>query len=174
MELMEILQARRSVRHYTDDPVEMSDLMKILQAGLLSASSRGRKPWEFIVVKDKENLKRMSRCRINSAEMLAEAQYAIVVIADPDMTDVWVEDCSIAMSNMHLMATSLGIGSCWVQARLRMDTSGRSTENFVRNIVAFPKAFRLEAILALGIPAEKLAPYDLGSLPMGKIHWNKF
>lgn len=174
MDFMEILQARRSVRHYTSEHIEMEDLMKILQAGLLSASSRGRKPWEFIVVKDKNDLKRLAKCRINSAEMLGEAEYAVIVIADPEMTDVWVEDCSIAMSNMHLMASSLGIGSCWIQARLRMDTSGRSTENFVRNIVSFPKDFRLEAILALGMPDEKLKPYDLESLPMEKIHWNKY
>lgn len=34
-------------------------------------------------------------------------------------TDVWTEDCSIAMSNMHLVADSLGLGSCWIQERCR-------------------------------------------------------
>ena len=46
--------------------------------------------------------------------MLAGASVAIVVIADPEKTDVWTEDCSIVMSNMHNMAHDLGLGSCWI------------------------------------------------------------
>ena len=47
--------------------------------------------------------------------MLAGADSAVVVIADPEKTDVWTEDCSIAMAYMHLAADSLGLGSCWIQ-----------------------------------------------------------
>ena len=56
----------------------------------------------------------LSECRIGSAKMLQHADCAIVVFADAEKSDVWVEDCSIAMANMHLMADALGLGSCWI------------------------------------------------------------
>ena len=114
MSLLEMLQQRHSIRKYTDEDITDRDLQTILQAGLLSASGRAARPWEFIVVRDKEMLQKMSESRVGAAKMLAHANAAIVVIADVSKTDVWVEDCSIAMSNMHLAASVLGIGSCWI------------------------------------------------------------
>ena len=64
----------------------------------------------LIVVRNKETLQKMSGSRVGAAKMLENANAAIVVIADESKTDVWVEDCSIAMSNMHLAASTLGIG----------------------------------------------------------------
>lgn len=174
MELIQIMQNRRSVREYTGEAIEKKKLDQILQAGLLSASSRGRRPWEFIVVKDKKSLKRMSQCRIGAAKMLEGADCAIVVVADAELSDVWAEDCAIAMSNMHLMADSLGVGSCWIQGRLRMDASGRSTETFLRNILAFPKEYKLEAILALGMPVDHPEPYEISTLPWEKVHVEQY
>ena len=112
MELLNLLQHRRSVRSYTGEPVPEEALKQILQAGLISASSRSLCPWEFIVVRDKETLAHLSRCRTAGAGMLAKANCAIVVVADEAKCDVWIEDCSIAMANMHLMADALGLGSC--------------------------------------------------------------
>ena len=86
------------------------DLEKVLQAGLLSPSGRSLRPWEFILVRDKETLRAMSECRAGAAKMLEGADAAIVVIADAEKQDVWTEDCSIAMSYMHLTASALGLG----------------------------------------------------------------
>lgn len=174
MDLMQLMQNRRSVREYTGDKIESGSLKKILQAGLLAPSGRGSRPWEFIVVRDKKILQRMSQCRIGAAEMLAEADCAIVVLGDGDVTDIWVEDCAIAMTNMHLMADSLGVGSCWVQGRLRTDASGRSTESYLRNLLDFPKRYRLEAVLALGMPYNHPEAYELDELPWEKVHYEKF
>ena len=174
MELINIMKKRRSIRKYSRETIENSKLEKILQAGLLSASGKGKRPWEFIVVKDKDALKNMSQCRIGAAKMLENADCAIVVVADSEKTDVWVEDCSVAMANMHLMADSLGIGSCWIQGRLRTDVSGESTECYLRNMLEFPEKYKLEAILSLGIPAENPEPYELPSFPNEKVHWEKF
>ncbi len=124
MDLLEIMRNRRSVRKYTGERIDDEKIEKVLQAGLLSASSRGRRPWEFIVVRNRDTLEKMARSRVAGAAMLKGADAAIVVIADPEKCDVWIEDCSIVMANMHLMADSLGLGSCWVQGRLRMASEG--------------------------------------------------
>ena len=75
--------------------------------------------------------------------MLAGAKAAILVFADPEKTDVWTEDCAIAMSNMHLMAHHLGLGSCWIQGRLRQAENGTSTEAFCRALLSVPARYTL-------------------------------
>ena len=151
MNLLSIFQQRHSIRKYTSAPIDDAALTQIIQAGLLSASSRSIRPWEFIVV-----------------------------IANAEVSDVWIEDSSIAMANMHLMADSLDIGSCWIQGRLRTATSADfgtasiTTEDYVRECLHFPEGYKLEAILSLGMPAEEKTPAELSKLPFEKIHYEKF
>lgn len=174
MELMNLLQHRRSVRSYTGEAVSDEALQQILQAGLISASSRSLCPWEFIVVRDKQTLEHLSRCRTAGAGMLAKADCAIVVVADEAKCDVWIEDCSIAMANMHLMADALGLGSCWVQGRLRQAPDGRDTEDYIRSLLHYPECCRLEAMLSLGVAASHPAPRALDSLDWSKVHKETF
>lgn len=174
MELNQMMQERRSVRKYTGEAVPEELMEKILQAGLLSPTSHNSKPWEFIVVKNKETLKALAKCRVGSAKMLEGADAAVVVIANPEKTDVWVEDCSIAMTQMHLMADSLGVGSCWIQGRLRDSEDGRATEEYIRELLGFPESFKLSAILSLGMPESHPAGYSLDSLLTERIHNEKY
>lgn len=174
MKLLEIMQNRRSVRKYTGETIANEKIEEILQAGLLSASSRAFRPWEFIVVRDKEMLDKMASCRDGAANMLKGADAAIVVIADGEKSDVWIEDCSIVMSNMHLMADSLGIGSCWIQGRLRVTGEGESTEDYLRRLLGFPQNMKLEALLSLGMPEKHAPAYELDSLAKEKIHWERY
>lgn len=175
MDLLEIMRRRRSVRKYTSEHIDDEKIEKVLQAGMLSASSRGRRPWEFILVRKRETLERMADARVSGAAMLKGADAAIVVIADPQKCDVWIEDCSIVMTNMHLMADHLGLGSCWVQGRLRLAPEsadiheGRSgeekdettTDEYIRKLLGFPETYRLEAVLSLGMPVSHPDPYDM-------------
>ena len=158
MELLNLLQHRRSVRSYTGEPVPEEALKEILQAGLISASSRSLCPWEFILVRDKETLAHLSRCRTAGAGMLAKADCAIVVVADEAKCDVWIEDCSIAMANMHLMADALGLGSCWVHVngRLRVTAEPGSglAEDYLRELLGVKDGLRIHCVIALGYPAE--------------------
>ena len=144
-QLMEIFLSRRSIRSYTGEPVPMEKLNQIIMAGLSSASGRAARPWELIVV-----------------------------LGDETKSDVWTEDCSIVMANMHLMASALGVGSCWIQGRDREAIDGGSTEDYLRRILQFPWECRLEAILSLGMPDEELPARTPESLPFNKVHINKF
>ena len=106
--------------------------------------------------------------------MLEAADCAVVVLGDEEKSDVWVEDCSVAMANMHLMADSLGVGSCWIQGRLREAPGGRTTEAYLRELLEFPENYRLEAILSLGMPQNHPGAYELGDLLEGKVHRERF
>lgn len=96
--------------------------------------------------------------------MLKEAQCAIVVIGDETEQDVWIEDCSVAMANMHLMASSLGIGSCWVQGRLR-NADEKTTEEYVRNAWAFRKIISWKPSLPLECRMQRRLPINWMSCP---------
>ena len=174
-ELLKIMQQRRSVRSYTGEPVPVKALEKILSAGMLGPSSRAIRPWELIVVRDKQKLISLSSCRMGgAARMLVGADVAIVVVGNEEMSDAWTEDCAVVMENMHLMASALGIGSCWIQGRGRTAMNGDPTEDFVRTILQYPSECRLEAILSLGIPDEESPKTPLSALPYGKVHINKY
>ncbi|MCD8215651.1 MAG: nitroreductase family protein [Clostridiales bacterium] len=174
MGLLEVMQKRRSVRSYTGEAVAEEDLKKILQAGLLSASSRAKRPWELIVVRKKESLKRLGDCRTLGSGVIPEAGTAVVVVGNERLSDVWIEDCSIVMANMHLMADYLGYGSVWIQGRNREAKDGRSTEEFVREIAGFPPEYRLCAILAVGRAKSRPPKNELDSLRTDKIHMERY
>ena len=174
MTLQTLLRTRRSIRVYEDKPIEPEKLEQILEAGLLAASGRGKRPCRFVLVTDREMLSALSKSRVGSAEMLTGANAAIVVVADAELSDTWVEDSSIAMANMMLMATELGIGSCWIQGRGRGAESGESTEEYVRRLLNFAAPYRLEAILSLGYPGEHKEPREVTDEMREKIRRERF
>jgi nitroreductase len=148
----------------------------ILQAGLLSASGKGARPWELIVVRDREMIKNLSLSRDNSSNqrMTAEADTAVVVICDSEKSDTWVEDGAIVLTNMHLMADALGLGSCWLQGHLRTAADGQSSDDYIRGLLNYPEKYKLVASLLIGVPSEHAAPYELENLPAEKIHYEKY
>jgi len=145
-----------------------------LKSALLSPSSRGRRPWEFVAVTDKELLKKLSRCREHSSQFLEGAPLGIVVIADPKITDVWVEDASIASIIMQLTAQSLGLGSCWIQVRKRMAPDNGKAEDYIKQVLGIPDRYSVENIIAIGYPAEEKKPYDEEQLLYDKLHLNRY
>lgn len=176
MELLEIMRHRRSVRHFTGEAVPEDKLKKILEAGLMSASGKGKRPWELIVVRDKILLGELAKSRDNAANqrMTVEADLAIVVVCDSEKADTWIEDGSIVLANMHLMADALGLGSCWLQGHLRTAENGQSTCEYVQNLLGIPSNFQLVGSLVVGVPAQHGEPYKLEELPFEKVHENKF
>ncbi|MBQ1302516.1 MAG: nitroreductase family protein [Firmicutes bacterium] len=174
MELLKTMLHRRSVRQYAPGRVDKDKLDLILKAGLSSASGRAIRPWELIVIEDPETLKKLTGAREPRQNMLAEAGAAIAVIADPEKSSTWVEDCSIVMANMHLMADNLGLGSCWIQCRMRMAHNGETTNDFVRGLLGYPDNMQIEAILSIGNLSEHPQPYMEEDLPMDKVHYETY
>ena len=174
MELIELMCNRRSVRQFTDETVPQEKIEKVLQAALTSASGRSVRPWEFVVVQDKETIQTLSECRPGVNKTIAGSNVAIVVAADPEKSGIWVEDCSIAMANMYLMAEDQGVGGVWIHCRERETPDGGSTEEYVKNVLGIPENFRVLSMFVFGVPAAHPAPYELDQLKAEKIHYGKF
>ena len=171
---MELMTKRRSVRKYSSEPVTEDQIKTILTAALLGPSGHSKYPCEFIVVKERETLEKLSHCRVGVAKMLNNASCAIVVIADKDKSDTIVEDSSIAMMNMHLMAAALNLGSCWIQLHLRDAEDGKSGEDFVRELLNIPDNYLCQAVLSIGNLEKPPKPHDLTKLNFDKIHNEHF
>ena len=161
---------RRSTRKFRDEDISKDDLDLILHSALLAPTSMNRKPCNFMVVERKETLKELSECKDMGAGLIAAANKAIVVIADSMVADTWIEDSSIALTYMHLMATELDIGSCWVQTHLR-SKDGKDSEEVVRDILKIDSHYRIVGMLALGYSDDIPQAHDESDLDKSKIHF---
>lgn len=172
--MLEILKKRRSIRQFEARPVEREKVDALTEALLRSPSSRGLNPWEFVVVTDRDKLQALSRAKPHGSGFLAGAPLAIVIAADPERCDVWVEDCAIAAIILQLTAVSIELGSCWVQIRQRPHSDGRSAEAYVREIVNLPERLVVDCIIGIGYPREDKRGHPLSSLSYDKIHRESF
>ena len=171
--MIEYLQQRRSVRKFTDRPIEHEKIYVLKEAVLRSPTLRNFDPWEFIFIDDKPLLEQLSRSKPHGAGFLKNAPLGIVVCADEDRSDVWVEDCAIASILAQLTAQSLGLGSCWIQIRKRYHNDTTS-EAYIRKVLNLSYNIRILSIIAIGYPAEHPAPKPADKLKSKKIHQNQW
>lgn len=179
MELTQCILARRSGRNYTDTPIEDAVLNEILKAGLLAPSSRNLKSTDFIVTSNRESLAFLSNSKVGGSGMLKNAACAIIVIGNSSCSDAWIEDGSIAMTNMMLRAADLGIANCWVQIRNRFSAQDgkngkRSAEELIREHFGIPNTYSVLAVLSLGYPSDFNNPYRWEDADFSKVHKNHF
>ena len=86
---------------------------------------------------------------------------------------MWIEDTAIA-SPILLAAEALGLGSCWIQIRERRHGSGGTAEEFVREVLTIPQNLKVEAIIALGYPAERRPGHPKEELQFEKVFTNMY
>ena len=134
--MLNLLRERRSIRKYKDKVVDEEKVKKILAAGRMAPSGRNKKPWEFLVTEDREVLTELAHVKPQGGLFLEGASTAIVVIGREDISDTWIEDCSIAATFMQLEAHNQGVGSCWVQMSGRFTADNTDAEVRVKKILA--------------------------------------
>ena len=147
---------------------------QIVEAALRAPSSRSLNPWEFIVVTQREKLDRLARAKPHGGGFLQQAPLGIVVCADPQRCDVWIEDAAIATLLIHLAAADLGLGSCWVQIRKRMHDETRSATQFIAAEMDLPEGMEVLAVVAVGYPQESKKGHARDSLAFAKVHGETF
>ena len=172
--MLDLLRKRRSVRRFMERPVEAEKVELLIEALLRSPSSKGRNPWEFIIVTDPEQRAGLAKAKPKGGSFVAYAPLAIVVCADPDKCDVWVEDCSIAAIILQLTALDLGLGSCWSQIRERNHVDGDPSTDYLCEQLNLPDRYEVEAIIGIGYPVEEKSGHDKQSLAYNKVHIDHF
>ena len=172
--LLPLLAERRSIRRFEDRPVPAEVVAEIIEAALRTPSSRSLNPWEFIVVTEREQLERLAQAKPHGASFLKSAALAVVICADPQRCDVWIEDAAIATFAIHLAAADLGLGSCWVQIRKRMHDDDQSAAQFIAGELNLPDGLEVLAAVAIGYPQETKKGHAKESLPFDKVHRGQF
>lgn len=113
------IMTRASVRAFQSKAVEDGKVDTLLKAGMAAPTAADKRPWHFVVVTDKDQLKAIAKTNPNGG-FAGEAPLAIVVCGDMRKTlegsarDFWVQDASAATENILLAAHGLGLGAVWV------------------------------------------------------------
>ena len=159
----ELIKTRRSMRKFTEEELTQEQVVTLMKAALMAPTSKRSNAWQFIVVDDKETLKKLSFCK----------EY-VVLPADPLASDVWIEDASIASIYLQLQAEDMGLGSCWVQLRERFTASGMSSNEYVHEVLDMPLQLQALSIIAIGHKGMERKPFNEDNLQWEKIHLNKY
>ena len=113
MDAVEAILSRRVQRAFSDRAVEADQLNKIVEAGRHAMSARNLQPWQFIIVRQRETLKKLAEL-CSTGRFVADAPAAIVVLKDLN-NKRWADvDCAQAVQNMADAGWALGLGTCWV------------------------------------------------------------
>jgi len=149
MNVMEAINARKSIRSYTAEPVSDEQLGLIMEAARLAPSASNRQTWKFIAVKDPALREKMFDACCGQ-KFMAQAPVHIVVTASEDRAmkcgmSTAAVDGSIAMSFMLLEAAELGLGMCWL---------GMFDADKVKEVLGIPENVTVVAVSPLGHPAE--------------------
>lgn len=170
----ELIKIRRSTRKFTEEALTPEEVEMLMRAALMSPSSKRSNCWQFIVVDDPEKLQQLSQCKENGAGLIAGAPLAIVVVADPMTSDVWIEDASIASLMIQLQAEDLGLGSCWVQIRERYTAEGVAANDVVHELLDIPLQLQVISIIAVGHKGQERKPFNEENLQWEKVHINQY
>ena len=169
-----LIQKRRSIRKFQKKQVEAEKIDTLIEAALRSPSSMGRNPWEFIFVTDPSLLENLSKAKPHGSTFLKNAPLGIVVCADPNKSDIWVEDSSIAATFIQLAAESIGLASCWIQMRERMHDRTKTAQDYVLETLNIPPTLKVECIISVGYPDEEKPPHKKDELQYDKVYLDRY
>ena len=172
--MLSIIKKRRSIRLFQDRKVEPAVIKQLMHSALLAPSSKDNNPWQFVVVETREILNGLSVAKEHGAKFLTGAPLAIAVLADPQQSDVWIEDASIVTTFLILTAQSLGLGSCWIQLRKRHSADGQDSEEYLKKLLGIPDSLRVLCLVALGYPAETKPEKILPEYKLKEIFLNRY
>jgi len=161
MDALEAIRKRRSVRHYTGEPIPRHDLEAIVDAGRLAASGYNAQPWDFIVVTERETIDQLKVV----AQWMERAGAIVAVVLDPSAR-FWLEDGSAAVENMLIASTALGYGSCWLEGNTL------PLEEDFKALLGVPQEKRLLTLVPIGVPVEWPTKEKK---PLAEvIHWERY
>lgn len=158
MDVFEAVRTILAVRRYQDRPIPDAVVHRIVEAGRLTASSMNRQPWHFIVVQDRENVRRLGAAT-PTGPYVAEAPLAIVVAVEKESAFA-VSDASRAIQSMVLTAWAEGVGSNW---------AGFEGLDDVKAMLRVPAGLDVLAVLPFGYPVDPAGRGKKQRKPIGEV-----
>jgi nitroreductase len=159
MEVFDAVRTLLAVRQFKDSPIPEEIVRRIIEAGRLSPSASNKQPWHFIVVQDRDTLRRLGELA-RTGPYIAQAPLAIVVAIEKD-NPFAISDASQAIHSMMLTAWSEGVGSNWV------GFAGRYDE--VKRLLGIPDDMDVLAIVPFGYPATSVGRGKKRRKPLAEV-----
>jgi nitroreductase len=159
--LLNEIKNRYSVRIYQEKEIEEEKINTLIEAARLAPSARNYQNWKFVIIKNKERRKELSKiCK--GQNFVAQAPLSIVLVATnmeytmSGGTTGAIVDVAIAGEHIALQAVKLGLGTCWI---------GAFYHDQLATFLNLPKGYRVICILTVGYPAHppkkrKLKPVE--------------
>lgn len=160
---------RRSIRKYTDQPVEEELITTLLEGAMAAPSAHNQQPWAFGVITDRGLLEKIPTFHPH-AGMLQGAQAAILVCGDTrnlQSEEFWPQDCAAATQNILLTAAYHNLGSVWIGVFPKQELM-----EGLSKLLNMPGHLLPFSLISLGYPAKEKRPaqrYD-----QARIFWNGF
>lgn len=169
MNVIEAIHTRRSIRKHTGEPVSPKDIEVILKAGFQAPSAHNLQPRDYIVVKNKDTLERITEAHPH-AKMLARAGLGIIVCGDVEKQSeigFLVADCAAAIQNMLLAAHGIGLGAVWCGLHPKPHLT-----DSIRDICELPPQIIPVGLIAIGHTDEKKEAQE--RFNPAKLHYDKW
>jgi len=166
---MDAILNRKSIRKYKDIEVSNEIVEELLRAAMAAPSAGNEQPWEFIILRDKEIMTKITEVH-QYAKMLPTADVAIVVCGDVDKErykGYWVQDCSAATENILLEAEAMDLGAVW----LGVYPIAERVEK-IQELLNLPASVTPLSIIPVGYPDEEKAPTD--RFDKTRIHYDRW
>ena len=163
---IENILGRKSVRKYLPKPIEKEKVETLLKAGMAAPSGKDVRPWELIVIDQREVLDSMAAA-LPYAKMLKEAPMAIVVCGDTTKSAYWYVDCSAVAQNILLAAEALELRAVWTATY----PYPHRTE-VVKRYTEIPEEIQSLCVIPVEYPAMPHSPKDKWN--PAKVHYNKW
>ena len=153
MNTYDAILKRRSIRKYQEGTIKDEDIQMMLSAAMAAPSARNMQPWEFYVIK---NNKIMQEIRNFAPNFNFNSSLMIIVCGNTSRSitqndnDFWIQDCSAAIQNILLTATSLGLGTVWCGLYPVLERS-----NKIKELLHCPNEIIPLGLIHVGIPNEE-------------------
>jgi nitroreductase len=158
MDVFDAVRSVRAIRAYRDTPLPEPVVNKIVEAARLTASSINKQPWHFVVVQDRDTLRRLGELA-STGPYIAQAPLAVAVAYEQD-SPFGLSDASRAIQDMVLVAWAEGVGSNWV---------GFGNLEEAAKLLGIPGGMTLLAIVPFGYPAQAPRGSKKNRKPLGEV-----
>ncbi len=114
---METILSRRSIRKFSNKPIDEEILKELADAGMHAPSAMCKKTWQFTIISNKEIIQRLIE---EVAKVIGMKDYnmynpvALIIPSNDRNNKFGREDNACALQNIFLAATSYGVGSVWI------------------------------------------------------------
>lgn len=123
MNIFNCIKTRRSIRNYTDQPIDSKMIKKLIKAAIWAPSAKNGQPWKFCIIQSKDLIEKISELSIYRRWMKTSACF-IIVFLDKEKSYDYIKDIQAigaSIQNILLTAHSYGIGSCWIGEILKQE-----------------------------------------------------